>query len=93
MENFKEMRDSVGDPKFLLRKKIEAKLHELYPNDWIPLYTMVTFSDMGYAEAYAQGKLQEAVMNKVMADPLITENWNKLDYEDIINQMETAKAV
>lgn len=93
MENFVEMRDSVSDPKFLLRKKIEAKLHELYPKEWIPLYTMVTFSDMGYAEAYAQGKLQEAIMNKVMADPLITENWNKLDYEDIINKMETAKAV
>ena len=93
MENFIEMRDSVADPKFLLRKKIEAKLHELYPKEWIPLYTMVTFSDMGYAEAYAQGKLQEAIMDKVMADPLITENWNKLDYEDIINKMETAKAV
>lgn len=93
MENFVEMRDSVADPKFLLRKRIEAKLHELYPNDWIPLYTMVTFTDMGYAEAYAQGKIQDAVMNKVMADPLITENWNKLDYEDIINKMETAKAV
>ena len=48
---------------------------------------------MGYAEAYAQGKLQEAVMDKVMADPLITENWDKLDYEEIINIMETAKAV
>jgi kynurenine 3-monooxygenase len=93
MDNFIEMRDSVADPKFQLRKKIEAKLHDLYPKDWIPLYTMVTFSDMGYAEAYAQGKLQEAIMDKVMADPLITENWNKLDYEDIINQMETAKAV
>lgn len=93
MENFIEMRDSVADPKFQLRKKIEAKLHDLYPKDWIPLYTMVTFSDMGYAEAYAKGKLQEAIMDKVMADPLITENWNKLDYEDIINQMETAKAV
>ncbi|RIW18670.1 FAD-dependent monooxygenase [Algoriphagus lacus] len=93
MENFIEMRDSVADPKFLLRKKIEAKLHELYPKEWIPLYTMVTFTDMGYAEAYAQGKLQEAIMNKVMADPLITENWNKLDYEDIIYQMETSKAV
>ena len=45
------------------------------------------------ARAYAQGKLQEAIMDRVMADPLITENWNKLDYEDIINQMETAKAV
>ena len=93
MENFIEMRDSVADPKFLLRKKIEAKLHELYPKEWIPLYTMVTFTDMSYAEAYAQGKLQEAIMNKVMANPLITENWNTLDYEDIINQMETAKAV
>ena len=93
MENFIEMRDSVADPKFLLRKKIEAKLHDLYPKEWIPLYTMVTFTDMSYAEAYSQGKLQEAIMDKVMADPLITENWNKLDYEDIINQMETAKAV
>ena len=93
MENFIEMRDSVADPKFLLRKKIEAKLHELYPNDWIPLYTMVTFSNISYSEAYAQGKLQEAIMDRVMADPLITENWNKLDYEEIIFQMETAKAV
>ena len=93
MENFIEMRDSVANPKFQLRKKIEAKLHELYPKEWIPLYTMVTFSDMGYAEAYAQGKLQEAIMDKVMDNPLITENWSKLDYEEIINQMETAKAV
>jgi kynurenine 3-monooxygenase len=93
MENFIEMRDSVSSPKFLLRKKIEAKLHELYPKEWIPLYTMVTFTEMSYAEAYEQGKLQEAIMNKVMASPLITENWDKLDYEDIINQMETAKAV
>ncbi|MGM0943912.1 MAG: FAD-dependent oxidoreductase [Bacteroidota bacterium] len=93
MENFVEMRDSVADPKFILRKKIEARLNELYPNDWIPLYSMVTFSDMGYAEAYAQGKLQQAIMDKVMADPLITENWDKLDYSDIIDKMETAKAV
>lgn len=93
MDNFVEMRDSVSDPKFILRKKIEAKLYELYPNDWIPLYSMVTFSDMPYSEAYAQGKLQDIIMNRVMADPLITENWNKLDYEDIINKMETSKAV
>ena len=93
MENFEEMSDSVADPKFILRKKIEAKLYELYPNDWVPLYSMVTFTDMRYSEAYAQGKLQKAIMDKVMADPLITENWNKLDYEDIIYKMETAKAV
>jgi len=93
LENFVEMRDSVSDPKFAIRKKIEAKLHELYPNEWIPLYTMVTFSDIPYAEAYAQGKIQDRIMNKVMSDPLITQNWDKLDYEEIIDQVETARMV
>ncbi|MCH7410283.1 FAD-dependent monooxygenase [Belliella sp. DSM 111904] len=93
LENFVEMRDAVSDPKFLIRKKIEAKLHALYPKDWVPLYTMVTFSTMPYAEAYAQGKLQEQIMDKVMANPLITQNWDKLDYEDIIDQLDAAKAI
>ncbi len=93
LENFVEMRDSVADPRFLLRKKIEARLHALYPKDWIPLYTMVTFSDIPYSEAYAQGQLQDVIMKRVMTDPLITQNWDKLDYEDIINQMDAAKAV
>jgi len=92
-DNFIEMRDSVANPKFIIRKKIEAKLHDLYPNEWIPLYTMVTFSDMKYADAYAQGKLQDEIMDKVMADPLITQNWDKINYEDIINQIETARMV
>lgn len=92
MENFEEMRNEVADPKFLIRKKIEAKLHALYPNDWIPLYTMVTFTDMPYSEAYAQGKLQKKIMDKVMSNPLITQNWDKLDYEDIVNQMDKARA-
>ncbi len=93
LDNFLEMRDSVADPKFLVRKKIEAKLHELYPKEWIPLYTMVTFTDMSYAEAYAQGQLQDEIMDRVMSDPLITQNWQNLDYEDIIHQIETAKMV
>src|SRR5690242_1966532 len=45
LDNFIEMRDLVADATFLLRKKIEAKLHELYPEKWIPLYSMVTFYD------------------------------------------------
>jgi kynurenine 3-monooxygenase len=93
MENFLEMRDLVADPKFLIRKKIEARLHEAFPDDWIPLYSMVTFSDIPYAEAYAQGKLQEAVMDQVMADPLISQTWNHLDLEEILQQLETTKAV
>ena len=54
---------------------------------------MVTFSDMPYAEAYAQGKRQEAIMDKVMADPLISQTWNHLDLEEIVQQLESTKAV
>jgi kynurenine 3-monooxygenase len=92
MDNFTEMRDSVSDPKFIVRKKIEAKLHDLFPEDWIPLYSMVTFTDMKYSDVFAQGKLQERIMDKVMEDPLITQNWRNLDYEKIIEKVETSKA-
>lgn len=92
MDNFTEMRDSVSDPIFLIRKQIEAKLHNLFPEEWIPLYTMVTFTDMRYSDAYVQGQLQERIMDKIMADPLITQNWRNLDYGKIIRQAETAKA-
>jgi kynurenine 3-monooxygenase len=54
---------------------------------------MVTFTDIPYAEAYAQGKLQEAIMDQVMADPLISQTWNLLDLEEILQHMETTKSV
>jgi len=92
MGNFTEMRDSVADPKFIVRKKIEARLHDLYPEEWIPLYTMVTFSDMKYSDAFAQGKLQESIMDKIMEDPLITQTWQKLDFNRIIEKAEASKA-
>lgn len=65
--NFIEMRDKVGDPRFLLQKKIEAKITGQYPDAWLPLYSMVTFSpDLPYAEALAKGNRQEEMMVQLM---------------------------
>jgi len=64
--NFIEMRDKVADPRFLLRKKIEAKISEQYPDKWIPLYTMVTFTDLPYSFALENGQKQDKIMKKVM---------------------------
>lgn len=83
--NFVEMRDLVGKPEFLLRKKIEAKLYELYPQKWIPLYTMVTFSaEIPYSEALRLGKIQDEIMIKVMQQTDIESNWQSLDFAKII---------
>lgn len=59
IKNFIEMRDWVADAKFLYRKKLERMLHEKYPNDYVPVYTLVTFTHTPYAEAQRIGKLQD----------------------------------
>lgn len=85
--NFIEMRDKVADPKFILQKKIEKKLNELFPEKWLPLYSMVTFSDLRYSEALAIGRKQQEIMDKVMEYPGIEIAWQNLDFQSIVNQL------
>jgi kynurenine 3-monooxygenase len=88
LDNFVEMRDLVGDADFLLRKKIEARLHELFPERWIPLYGMVTFHEnIRYSEAYAIGQRQKKIMDEVMSKPTIETAWEQLDFQAIANQL------
>jgi kynurenine 3-monooxygenase len=83
--NFIEMRDKTADPKFLLQKKIEARLHEKYPGKWIPAYTQVTFSpQIRYSEALRNAMRQEAIMQQVMIRPGIEENWQSGEIEKLI---------
>jgi kynurenine 3-monooxygenase len=88
VDNFIEMRDKVGDKKFLLRKKIEAQFSEKHPGKWIPQYTMVTFSpDIPYSEAQQGGRHHDTIMNKVMQTPGIEEKWNSPEVEQMILSM------
>jgi kynurenine 3-monooxygenase len=82
------MRDLVADAEFLLRKKIEAKLHALFPSQWIPQYSMVTFrDDIRYSEAYATGQRQKKIMDEVMKQPNLETNWDSLDFKDIVTRL------
>lgn len=88
LDNFVEMRDLVADEDFQLRKKIEARLHELFPDRWIPLYTMVTFrDDLRYSYALEAGEKQQAILDEVMRIPGIEKKWNELNYESVINKL------
>jgi kynurenine 3-monooxygenase len=87
LDNFIEMRDLVADADFLLRKKIEAHLHSLYPNDWIPLYSMVTFYEhIRYSAAYRNGQIQKKIMDEVMRKPGIATSWQSLNFEEIVQK-------
>jgi kynurenine 3-monooxygenase len=85
LNNFIEMRDKVADPKFLLQKKIEAKLHEKYPDKWIPAYSQVTFSpQIRYSDAFRNASRQEQIMQEIMMRPGIEENWQSEEVEKMI---------
>lgn len=83
--NFIEMSELVINDSFLLRKKIEALLHEQFPTQWIPLYSMVTFSQIPYSEAFEEGKRQNVILDKIMAIEDIENNWKTIDYKLFLN--------
>ncbi len=67
LDNYYVMRDFVGDPEFLLQKKFELRISELYPEKYLPLYSQVSFSHIPYAEAYKKGKEQDVFIKDIMA--------------------------
>jgi kynurenine 3-monooxygenase len=66
-----------------LQKKIEARLHEKFPDRWVPAYSLVTFSpEVRYSEALRRGLEQEAIMQEYMQDPAIEQRWD----DDVLHQ-------
>lgn len=85
LHNYYVMRDYVGDPQFLLQKKIEAHFSEKHPEKWLPLYSQVTFSHIRYSEAWQKGQAQDKIMKKVMAQfDNIDSVWDSKEVEEAI---------
>src|SRR5262245_34819028 len=66
LDNFVEMRDRVGSRLFLLKKKGQNLLHKLFPRWYLPLYTMVSFTRIPYAEARRRAARQDLLVGAVV---------------------------
>ncbi len=63
------MRDSVADPRFLLKKKVGFELEKRFPGRFIPRYSMVTFHpEIPYAEALRLGRIHERLLDQLTAN-------------------------
>jgi kynurenine 3-monooxygenase len=62
IDNFLEMRDRVGSRWFVLRKKLAVLLHALFPRRYLPLYTMIEFTRIPYAEALRRARTQDRIV-------------------------------
>jgi kynurenine 3-monooxygenase len=85
MHNFIVMRDKTADPKFLLQKEIEKKFTNLYPNKWVPLYSMVSFTNTPYSKAWQIGMKQENIMKNIMRIKDIEKKW---DSDEIMKKID-----
>lgn len=67
IENFREMRDRVASPLFLVRKKFEKVLNLLMPETYIPLYPMISFTRIPYAKARERAHRQWRIVRAALA--------------------------
>lgn len=63
MYNYIEMRDLVNRKSFLVRKWFDNKMSALLPEQWQPLYTMVTFSRTPYQKCLNDRRWQDQMIN------------------------------
>jgi kynurenine 3-monooxygenase len=85
LEHFHELRDFVGVPQFLLRKRIERRINELFPDRYTPLYSLISFTNVTYVEALERDREQRTLIDRVEAIPGIAE---RLDSEEIRGLIE-----
>jgi len=60
--NFIEMRDKTASKTFRAKKKLDHLLEAALPGIYLPLYTMVTFTRIPYAQAERRAKRQDRML-------------------------------
>jgi kynurenine 3-monooxygenase len=60
--NFVEMRDKTASRTFRAKKKLDHFLEAALPGMYLPLYTMVTFTRVPYAQAARRARLQDRIL-------------------------------
>lgn len=84
-ENYLVLQGKVGDANFLLRKQIERKIQDLFPDEVsASLYHNVAFTRMPYVEALAVDKAYQQVIDVIIATDNIATVIDEPQGEQII---------
>ena len=85
MLNYIVMRDKVADPVFLLQQKVERRMAELYPGNYFPMYSMVSFSEVEYHVALNKGKEQDRIILDLILKNNITNETSQENIDKFIH--------
>ncbi len=67
LENYIEMRDSVRDERYVLKRRLALELERRWPDRFVPRYSLVMFRTIPYAEAQRRAQRQAAVLDRLTA--------------------------
>ena len=70
--NFIEMRDKTASRAFRAKKKLDQLLEASLPGIYLPLYTMVTFTRIPYAEAAHRARLQDRIVYSSLGAAIVS---------------------
>ena len=76
LDNYVEMRSSVSDEGYQLRRELALELERRFPEEFTPRYSMVMFRTLPYAEAQRRAAAQAEVLTQ------LTEGVDSLDEVD-----------
>ncbi|KHJ89313.1 hypothetical protein OESDEN_10865 [Oesophagostomum dentatum] len=66
------LKDLVNHRLYKLRKKVDLFLNRLFPNKWIPLYSMVTFTRTPYHQIVEERKRQDRLLTRLRNGLLVS---------------------
>lgn len=71
LEHYHDMAQNTASSLYLMQKKVESVLSAIFPNTFIPFYTMVAFTSMPYHEALARGARQDTWVRRICLASLV----------------------
>ena len=87
LDNYKVMRNDVLDDVHIKKQKLSFLLNNDFPDYFIPLYTMVSFTTIPYSIALERGKLQEIILDELINNNLTNlEKYDKQKAEILISK-------
>lgn len=90
LDNYTVMRNDVLDESHMNRQRLSFLLNNDFPEQFIPLYTMVSFTTIPYSQAQKRGEIQEKILDKLLENNGVNiENYDKQKADELINKQLT----
>jgi kynurenine 3-monooxygenase len=93
LRHFRELQDLVGEESFLLRKTVERRVNELFPERFVPLYNMVSFTELSYVEALEIEGRQRTLVDRILAVEGLAEALGTREADRTITELVEASGL